>query len=107
MRLLIIGASGLVGNELYNEASKSGHLVLGTYLNHKLPGLEKLDYGNIYDIKKILNSFSPEVILCPAANPNVDWNELNPKEAWGNNVKNLNKLEAVRKTEFIEINYVE
>lgn len=92
MRLLIIGASGLVGNELYNEASKNGHLVLGTYLNHKLPGLEKLDYGNIYDVKKMLDRFSPEIILCPAANPNVDWNELNSKEAWENNVKNLNRL---------------
>ena len=96
MKALIIGASGLVGNELYNEAKKQGHEVLGTYFNHKVPNLEKLDYGDRVESQTIIKTFSPDIIFCPAANPNVDWCEENSKDSWRNNVKKLNNfLEVV------------
>ena len=100
MKLLIVGASGLVGSALYNEAKKRGHTVLGTYLKHPSEGLQKLDYGNAKEVDKIIESFLPEVILCPAGNPNVDWAEENPQEAWKANVASLNVLfEAASKKE--------
>jgi dTDP-4-dehydrorhamnose reductase len=92
MKFLIIGASGLVGNALLQEGKKLNHEVLGTYLKNKREGLTYLDYGNKKEVKTLIDNFSPDVILCPAANPNVDWNEENPKEGWNNNVQSLNNL---------------
>ena len=92
MRLLIIGASGLIGSALYTEAKKRGHLVFGTYLNYPLEGLEKLDYGDNLQLEGILDKFSPEAVLCPSAKTNVDWIEQNPLEAWETNVTKLNSL---------------
>ena len=92
MRLLIIGASGLVGNALYDEAKKRGYSVLGTYSSYHIEGLEKLDYGDSNQLNKILDKFSPEVVLCPAAKTNVDWIEQNPAEGWETNVIKLATL---------------
>ncbi len=92
MKFLIIGASGLIGNALLEEAKKQGHTALGTYFNHKYDDLVKLDYGNKNDVEKLIKEFSPDVVFCPAANPNVDWNEENSKEAWVNNVQKLTSL---------------
>ena len=92
MRLLIIGASGLVGSALSNEASRRGHETLGTYFEHPQEGLKKLDYGDAGEVNKTLDSFLPDVILCPAGKTNVDWVEQNPKEAWKLNVSKLNVL---------------
>lgn len=92
MRLLIIGASGLVGSALLNEAKNRGHEVQGTYLANNFNGLQKLDYGNTKEVNKIISDFSPGFILCPAGKVNVDWIEQNPGEAWNNNVSKLNVL---------------
>jgi len=81
-KILIIGASGLVGSYLYNLFKKREDFeILGTYFgeNHNL-GLREL---NIYDEKAtadILHSFSPNIVILPAANPNVDYCETNPNE---------------------------
>ena len=92
MKLLIIGASGLVGEALYKEALKKGHSVLGTYYDYPQEGLQRLDYGNHSGLVKILDSFLPDCIICPAAKSSVDWVEENPKEAWKINVNKLNNL---------------
>ena len=92
MKFLVIGASGLVGNALLSEAKKRGHEVTGTYFEHPLGGLQKLDYGDTGELKKIIEKFTPEVILCPVGVTNVDWVEQNPQEAWKKNVLNLNTL---------------
>lgn len=89
MKLLITGASGLVGSALYNKAKKRGHETIGTYLTNHVEGLQKLDYGNEKEVGEIIKKFSPDVILCPAGNTNVDWIEENPKEAWNINVEKL------------------
>lgn len=92
MRLLVIGASGLVGSALYKEAVKQDYSVLGTYLGFPKEGLQKLDYGDKNEVSKLLDSFLPQVIICSAGKTNVDWIEQNPQEAWKINVARLNIL---------------
>lgn len=91
-RLLIVGASGLVGSALLKEAKTRNHKAIGTYFGNLTGELIKLDYGDYKEVNKILNDFLPEVILCPAGKVNVDWIEENPQEAWNNNVAKLNVL---------------
>lgn len=92
MKFLIIGASGLVGNALYKEAINQGHSVLGTYLEHKQNSLEKLDYGDVAEVEKIISRFPCDFIFCPAGKTNVDWSEENKDEAYKLNVEGLKIL---------------
>lgn len=103
MNLLIIGASGLIGEALYKEAKKRGHNAVGTYLNFGCDDLFKLDYGDVNQINKLISDFSCEVIVCPAGRLNVDWIEKNPQEAWRVNVEKLNLLFQVAASKKIPI----
>ncbi len=79
MRVLIIGASGLVGNSLLNCFSKTNHTVLGTYNNYPLKNLVKLDITNLLEVEKVIAEFKPDVIINPAAFADVDGCEKNPQ----------------------------
>ncbi len=103
MRPLIIGASGLVGSTLYAEAKRLGYEAIGTYLNHPQEELYRLDYGDINEVINFLKRFSPDVIICPAANANVDHIEENPKDGWLNNVEKLSTLFKVSEEKNIPI----
>ncbi len=85
MRVLIIGASGFIGNILLEEFSKT-HDVLGTFYSHPVDNLVHLDVTDKSEVDNVVNSFKPDVILYPAANPNVEYCEIHPEETWRVNV---------------------
>ena len=92
MKLLVIGASGLVGGAIYEEAKKLNFPVDGTYNTFYTNGLYKLDYSRKNEITKIIEEKKPEVIICPAGITNVDWIEQNPQKAWKTNVENIKTI---------------
>lgn len=103
MRVLILGASGLVGNILYNELKKY-HQVLGTYFSIKLLDLIYLNICDATEVEKIIKDFAPEVIVHLACNCNVDYCEEFAAETYKINVtatKNLISLIKNIKTKFI------
>lgn len=77
MKILIIGASGLVGGRLYKDL-KQTHQVIGTYNNFPLPGLTRLDITNKNEIEQLVKEAKPDWILHPAAYADVDGCEKNP-----------------------------
>ncbi len=77
MKILIIGASGLVGEELYRQCKKT-HQTLGTYNNHKLPQLMKLDITDKSEVDKLIGNFQPQVVIISAYYADVDGCEKNP-----------------------------
>ncbi|WP_342305943.1 SDR family oxidoreductase [Methanolobus sp. ZRKC5] len=101
MKVLIIGASGLVGNTIYNEFSKnSKYEVYGTYYSYECDNLFYLDMTNKSDVDTIINSVNPDIIIHPAANPNVEYCEQNPEETWNVNVEgSRNLIEAAKNNE--------
>ena len=92
MRLLVIGASGLVGNTVYEEAKKCNIPVEGTYNTFHTNGLHKLDYSKKNEVVKIIEEQKPEIIICPAGITNVDWIEQNPQKAWKTNIENIRTI---------------
>jgi len=50
MRVLVIGASGLIGSHIVAEAMARGYVVLGTYCKHQQRGLERLDLNDIDEL---------------------------------------------------------
>ena len=92
MRLLVIGASGLVGNTIYEEAKKCNIPVEGTYNTFYTNGLHKLDYSKKNEVVKIIEEQKPEIIICPAGITNVDWIEQNSQKAWKTNIENIRTI---------------
>ena len=80
MRLLIIGASGLVGGNLYHKfLANKNHIIVGTYNHYKLPHLIPLDITQGKEVTRIISEFKPEAVLHPAAYADVDGCEKNPQ----------------------------
>jgi dTDP-4-dehydrorhamnose reductase len=76
VRVAIIGASGLVGGALIEAFGTS--VVAATSFTQDAPGLTKLDMRSPHQIDSLLASSRPDVVLLPAANPNVDGCERDP-----------------------------
>jgi dTDP-4-dehydrorhamnose reductase len=97
LRVLIIGASGFLGYHMFEEFSQY-YEVLGTFYNHPIDNFMHLDVKEKVEIEEVLTSFLPDVVLYPAANPNVEYCETHPEETWEVNVKGTaNTIEYVKK----------
>jgi len=76
---LIIGASGFVGNEIYNQLKAKEKPLKGTYYSSIKPELYKLNMISQEEVKLAFEKFKPRNIYMPAYIPNVDYCELNDK----------------------------
>jgi len=92
MKLLVIGASGVFGNRLYNEAIKKKWDILGTYYAHAYEGMVYLDLRDKSGIEKTFHSFKPDVVILAGGITNVDLSELNPKLSEDINIKGASNL---------------
>lgn len=104
-RILICGSNGLLGQRLslmlstrteYEVLNTSHHRAF-VFDNH-LFDYTQLDITRKSDVKSLISSFQPTVILNAAAATNVDWCETHREEAWKINVTGVeNLIEAARK----------
>jgi len=85
MRVLIIGASGLVGNHCYTEALARRHEVLGTFRSTPAAGLTLLDLADEAAVRHLMDTFRPGAVLCCAAWSWVDGCENDPARAFAEN----------------------
>lgn len=111
MKLLVIGASGVLGSRLYNDAIKKKWNVLGTYCSHEIEGLFYLDLRDRKSIEKMFNFFEPEAVVLAGGITDVDLCELKPKLARDVNIKGtLNLAKKIRefgsKLVYISTDYV-
>lgn len=91
--VLIVGASGLVGSALMGELTQH-HQVVGTYLRHALPAYVPLDLRNRQEVWSLVHKLQPKVVLCPAAEPNVELCETDPLATREINVLGLQNMIA-------------
>lgn len=104
-RILICGSNGLLGQRLaLMLGSQTEYEVLNTshhrsfVFDHQLFDYTQLDITRKSDVKSLISSFQPDVILNAAAATNVDWCETHREEAWKVNVNGVeNLVEAARK----------
>ncbi len=104
-RILICGANGLLGQRLaLMLSSQTEYEVLHTshhrsfVFDNRLLDYTQLDITRKSDVKSLVSSFHPDVIMNAAAATNVDWCETHREEAWKVNVVGVEHLiEAARK----------
>ena len=111
-RLLIIGASGLLGGKLY-ESCSSDYEVHGIYNAHKpeFKNMHQLDVVKRDSVFKLFEEVKPDLVVDTHAVSNVDYCELHPEETWKINVEGTkNVAEACKmngcKLLFISTDYV-
>ena len=93
-KILIIGASGLIGNYIYRFLKyKSDVKVLGTrFSNEQDLELVFLDILNKLSISNIINNFNPDIVIVPASLPNVEYCEEHPEESREVNIKGIKNI---------------
>lgn len=94
--MLLVGASGVLGSRLYNDAIKKKWNMLGTYCSHEYEGLFRLDLRERKSIEKVFNFFNPEVVVLTGGITDVDLCEKRPGLAKEVNIKGT--LDVIKKT---------
>lgn len=110
MRVLITGASGMLGHRLMIEAIEKKFEVFGTFHNRSLkikasPTLP-LEITSINQVKAILEEIKPQVVIHTAALTNVDYCEENPDEAFKVNAEGTKKICQVCQEKRIKVVYI-
>lgn len=85
MRILIVGASGLVGAHVHAESIARGHEVVGTYRSHPVPGLVPLDLADEAATRVLVETMSPDWVVHAAGWTWVDGCERDPARAMREN----------------------
>lgn len=100
MRVLIIGADGLLGHALFRGwNSRSGWRVSGTSRSNRFPELSALDILDSAEVVGLIKREKPEAVVMAAANSHVDYLEEHPEESHKINVDaTLNVARATKKT---------
>ena len=97
MKVLIIGASGLVGSHVHAEAALRGHEVLGTYRTNPHDRLVQLDLADAKASEDLLRTFSPDWVVHAAGWTWVDGCESDPARALDENCNQPAMLAALCK----------
>lgn len=106
-RVLICGSNGLLGQRLsLLLGNQTEYEVLNTsrqrsfVFDPQLFDYTQLDITQKGDVKSLVSSFQPTVIINAAGATNVDWCETNREAAWKANVTGVdNLIEAARKVD--------
>ena len=83
-RVLVIGASGLVGGAFHARLSRTEATVVGTSHSHARPGLVPFTLGEA--TAALLEAQRPALVVLASAMTHVDRCEQEPEEAWRRNV---------------------
>ena len=108
MKLLITGASGLLGAELSQMALAKNHRVYAAYNQHKPLYGTPVDL-NILDLEaeqRILDKMKPDAVVHAAALTDVDKCELEKRLAWKTNVEATENVVRLCKKRDIFLIYV-
>jgi dTDP-4-dehydrorhamnose reductase len=93
MRALIVGASGLVGSNLLVQLRNQANVVVvGTYHQHPVAGLESFDILDRVAVHRFFERVQPTVVFLSAALSNVDFCELHPDLSYEANVSGVKQI---------------
>jgi dTDP-4-dehydrorhamnose reductase len=96
LKLLITGASGLVGSKLVELALGAGHTVSSLHNEHPAKGSEvvRVDLKDAKKVRSILFNCTPDAVIHTASITDVDFCERNPSLAMNVNGKATGSIAA-------------
>lgn len=90
MKILVLGASGMLGSRLVPYLIDQGHEVLAASRNH-VNGIQ-IDLQNQAATLAVVRSVSPDVVINLVGMTDVERCESHPKEAWQANVRSAENI---------------
>jgi len=108
LKLLITGASGLLGHKIVQLAIEKGHEAHSTYKEHatKLRNPVKLDLTDKNQVSETILKLKPEAIIHAAAYTDVDGCEINQDLAWKVNAEATKHLAEASASVRTHLTYV-
>ena len=101
-RLLVVGASGLVGAELVRRARARGLDAVGAARTVASEATVALDLGDRAAVQRVLGETKPDVVLLASAWPHVDGCETDPERSQRENIETYrNVVEAAPTTSLV------
>jgi dTDP-4-dehydrorhamnose reductase len=91
-RSLVIGASGQIGENLYDYLIQNGNTVVGTYYKTQREWLKFLNIHNMQEVMELFANFIPDTVFFPASLTNVDYCETHPIESFVTNVQGVKNV---------------
>lgn len=93
-RVLIIGASGFLGKELYKvfKTDQENYETYGTYSKNSVRDLKRLDVTDLENMKIIFREIKPNIVIITVALTNVEYCEVYKEEAYKINVNGLKNI---------------
>jgi len=90
-RMMVIGASGLLGQYVAGQAASRGYEILGTYMNNTIRSpdfaLQHLDITQADEVSRVLTDFKPDWVVHASALTSLDYCETHPTDSWNVNVE--------------------
>src|SRR5467141_433647 len=105
MRVLVTGASGMVGSDLYPTLEANEHEVYATDID-KSNKVAFLDVQNRKDVDRIISETKPEIVMHLGAETDVDTCELEPDHAYAVNTLGTQNVALSCQKHDIEMVYV-
>lgn len=106
-KVLIIGASGFLGSELYKIfSSDNSYKTYGTYSKNKKLNLLHLDIMSIENIKEIFENTAPDIIIIAAALTSVEYCEKDREKSYKINVDGMKNISRAAKDYNCKVVYV-
>jgi dTDP-4-dehydrorhamnose reductase len=107
MKVLIVGASGLVGSHCYQFFMSKGFECIGTHINYVTPNTVYFNPSSS-DFDKNIQSlnFVPDIIVHCGALTNVDYCELHPEESYESTVLSAINLASYCKNSNCKLVYL-
>lgn len=81
MRILVVGASGLIGSHLLAKAARLGDDSAGTTFGQQAPGLRRFDSGDTASFEALLDDVRPDAVVHTAGFTWADGCEAEPERA--------------------------
>lgn len=92
MKILLIGATSLLGRKIFETDHKKHTIITTYYSNSTLKSDFKLDITRKEDVKRILYDTRPSIIIHTSSLGDIDYCEQHQKEAWKVNVTSIRYL---------------
>ena len=105
MKILLTGASGLLGHTLYSYLVKEGFKTI-RLCNQKRQGFQSCDLTKSYETLEVFKTINPDFIIHLVSETNVDLCEENPTHSFNLNVKsaqNIGQYLKIKPTPLINI----
>jgi len=109
-RVLVIGASGLLGQYVAMEASRRGHEVLGTFHHNGIEGFRfsvlKLDITRREEVDGVVDGFEPDWVVLASAMTDVDGCQRYPDRAFSVNVEGTFNVASACRSAGVKLLYL-